>query len=255
MRFVRRIETDEGVQTNARLVAGHPCWSFNGNTHQVHNVKFWNTSKFWKFAKMIIPKALRNGSRGHFTGIARQKRLQLKYFKAYKSSTAEEWYEIWYDIIFQAMNCPYLHFAEHLQHMILNWLEDHGQQEAVAWFSKLWMLPDDDRWMLCHFEHGRPFNNNGTEGNNGGFKGFTLGQAGEKTALTPTHLVANTCQYLTHKSEEQRHELSKSGTTAMFRNLPSVTGSDVHTHSLALLPMVKRQDFCFGDSWGGGVSE
>ena len=64
------------------------------------------------------------------------------------------------------MNNPYLHFANEMQHMILNWLTLHGQEVAVAWFHAHWMGKVMDgggvggRWMICHYD-------NSTEGNNG----------------------------------------------------------------------------------------
>ena len=66
--------------------------------------------------------------------------------------------------------------------MILDWLNDHGQEVvAVAWFNEHWMGKSEHggRWMIFHFGHGGPLNN-GTEGNNGGFKSFALGAAGAK---------------------------------------------------------------------------
>ena len=70
------------------------------------------------------------------------------------------------------MNNPYLHLANDLQHMILDWLNDDGQAVARAWFNKYWMGESEvgERWMICHFGHGGPLNNNGTKGNNGGMK-------------------------------------------------------------------------------------
>ena len=65
------------------------------------------------------------------------------------------------------------------------------------------------------------------KGNNGSIKTFVLGQAGQKTTLTPTALVANTCGYLSHKSEEDRSDLAKNGTSVMFRNVPSIREVDI----------------------------
>ena len=91
-----------------------------------------NTGKIFKFVKEGIRNALSNMCRGHLTGVSRQKQLHIKYFRPYRRFTAAEWYEKFYDILLLAMNNPFLHFANDLQHMILNWLNIHGQEIAVA---------------------------------------------------------------------------------------------------------------------------
>ena len=208
-----------------------------------------NTGKFAKFVKYNLPDVGRNICRAHLTGIARQKQSHVKHFRAHADLPPHDWYDAWYDIILQAMNCPYLHIAEDVQHMIFDWLNEHGQVIAVAWFAQNWMLPDHGRWMICFFEHGGPLNNNGTEGNNGGYKTSTLGASGAKTALKPRELVANTCTFLARKSEEQRVQLQKSlGATASFRSLPSPLRMDVlklkkmHPRVAQLIVPMKHQE-------------
>jgi len=65
----------------------------------------------------MIPGALMNGCRGHFTGMNKKGKKLLKYFQACDGNDAEGWFLIWYDLVIQVMNNPYLHLAEDLQAM------------------------------------------------------------------------------------------------------------------------------------------
>ena len=184
-----------------------------------------NTGKFHKFVREVIRYALSNVCRGHLSGLARQKKLHLEYFREYSGMSASEWYDGFYDILLQAMNNPYLHLANDLQHMMLDWLNAHGQEVAVAWFHKYWMEDTGvgGRWMICHFGHCGPLNNNGTEGNNGGMKLEVLGASGAKSTIDSRELLANTCTYIVNKSEEQRHELKRTlGISSSLRKMPAI---------------------------------
>ena len=145
------------------------------------------------------------------------------------------------------MNNPYLHLAEDLQLMVMEWLKLHGQEVAAGWFVENWSLLENGRWMICHFKHGGPFNNNGVEGNNGGIKTFVLNQSSKKTTQTASALVANTCAYLSHMSEEGRHDLLKQGTSVMFKNLPSIRNADIeklkkmHPRAAQLITCIQLQ--------------
>ena len=79
-----------------------------------------------------------------------------------------------YDLLILLMNNPYLHLAENLQLMCMDWLKLHGQEVAAGWFAENWPLPNHGQWMICHFENAGPFNNNGVEGNNSSIKTFVL---------------------------------------------------------------------------------
>ena len=186
-----------------------------------------NTGKFFKFARDLIPSALRNGCRGHFLGANKKGNKLVKYFVDCDGTTAQGWYDIWYDLLLKLSDNPYLHLADGLQDMTMKWLHLHGQEVAAGWFGENWSLPDNGRWMICHFEHAGPFNNNGVEGNNGGIKTFVLNQSGHKTTQTATALVSNTMAYLQHKSMEGRQDLVKQGQSFMFKNLPSIRNADI----------------------------
>ena len=216
-----------------------------------------NTGKIFKFVKEVIRNALCNLCRGHLTGVARQKQQHIKYFRPFRRLSAADWYEKFYDVLLLAMNNPYLHFANHLQHMILNWLTLHGQAVAVSWFHAHWMgkVMDGDgvggRWMICHFGYCGPFNNNGTEGNNGGYKSAAQGVVGAKCALTVRELLANTCSYIARKGEEQRHALREEfGTSASFRTMPGVQAKDVaKLKKMHPFAMVLATPIGYEDSW------
>ena len=119
-----------------------------------------NTGKIFKFAKDMIPGALRNGCRGHFLGANKKGNKLLKYFVKCDGTDAQGWYNIWYDLLLQLMNNSYVHLAADLQTMLMEWLKLHGQEVAAGWFAENWSHPDNGWWMICHFEHGGPFNNN-----------------------------------------------------------------------------------------------
>ena len=140
----------------------------------------------------MIPGAFWNGCRGHFLGMNKKGNKLVKYFNA--------WYDIWYDLLILLMNNPYLHLTDNFQVMLMDWLRLHGQEVAAGWFAENWSLLENGWWMICHFEHGGPFNNNGVEGNNGCIKTFVLNQSGHKMAQTASGLVESTCAYLSHTS-------------------------------------------------------
>jgi len=75
-----------------------------------------NTGKFHKFVREDTRYALSNLCRGHLTGLSRQKKLHVNYFRDWSRTSASEWYDGFYHILLQATNNPYLHFAIDLQH-------------------------------------------------------------------------------------------------------------------------------------------
>ena len=103
--------------------------------------------------------------------------------------------------------------------------------------------------MICHFGHGGPLNNNGTEGNNGGFKLAVLGAAGAKNTVNSRELLANTCTYIVSKSKEQRHLLKQSlGSSASLQKMPAIEPFQVkkmkklHPFVLFLITPVGHQE-------------
>ena len=118
---------------------------------------------------------------------------------------------------------------------------------AAGWFVENWSLPHNGRWIICHFERAGPFNNNGVEGHNGSIKTFVLNQSGQKTTQTAPALVASTCAYLSHKSEEGRHDLVQAGTSSMFKSLPSFRNTDIeklkkmHPRAAQLITCIQLQ--------------
>ena len=56
-----------------------------------------NTGKFHKFVREVIRYAFNNLCRGHLTGLSRQKKLHVEYFREWSGSEASEWYDGFYD--------------------------------------------------------------------------------------------------------------------------------------------------------------
>ena len=52
----------------------------------------YNTGKFHKFVREVIRNALSNVCRGHLSGLARQKKLHLEYFREYSGMSPSEWW-------------------------------------------------------------------------------------------------------------------------------------------------------------------
>ena len=98
-----------------------------------------NTGKFFKFARDLIPRAraLRNGCRGHFLGANKKGNKLVKYFVDCDGSSTQEWYDIWYDLLLQLSDNPYLHLADDLQNMTMKWLQLRGQEVAAGWFGEI----------------------------------------------------------------------------------------------------------------------
>ena len=84
---------------------------------------------------------------------------------------------------------------------------------------------DGGRWMICHFGHGGPFNNNGTESINAGIRldVVEISAADQKSPMHSRDLLARTSGNIRRKSEEQRLCLQKShGCSSSLQNIPGI---------------------------------
>ena len=160
---------------------------------------------FHQFVRHQFPNASKNLCRGRLRCFSRQKNIENEQFRLNSGMTAKNWYKAFNDIILQAMNTPYKHLGGDLQYMIMEWFNASGQELAVAWFNKYWMCNCNDggRWMICHFGHGGPFNNNGTESINAGIRKdlLEISAAGQKSPVHSRELLARACGYIRSKSE------------------------------------------------------